>query len=235
MKHRDRFKLLHGPYLPPKVRRGRKLFCEIRGTVTVGGYSNGPIPWPRMKKGGNPCLVLCGDLVRAVRVESNQAVAHHWGLSTHTVSNWHMALGVPEANEGTRRLGRDWALGRTDGRLERARERSLSPASVEKRAAQRRGRPPHPNMLAAARRAQRHTPAWRAKVRAYWLKRGHPPGHPEHRHWTPREDALLGTAPDAQVARRLRRSLNAVYVRRCKLGVPAYLVRIDGRKLLRRG
>ena len=156
MKDRDRFKLLHGPYLPPKVRRGRKLFCEIRGTVTVGGYSDGPIPWPRMKKSGSACLVLCGDLVRAVHQESSQAVAHHFGICIHTVTKWRKALGVPEHNEGTRRLGRAWAVGRTDDRLERARRNSLSPASVEKRAAKRRGKPPHPRMLAAARRAARH-------------------------------------------------------------------------------
>jgi len=29
-----------------------------------------------MKKGGNPCLILCGRLVDAVRNESEVAVAH---------------------------------------------------------------------------------------------------------------------------------------------------------------
>src|SRR5205809_206754 len=62
----DRLQLLHGPYLPPRVRRGDRLFCEIRGTVVVGGYTDAPIPWPRLKKGGANCLILCGDLVRAV-------------------------------------------------------------------------------------------------------------------------------------------------------------------------
>jgi hypothetical protein len=54
---------LYGPYLPPKTRRGQKLFCEIRGTVTVSGLSGGPIPWPYAKVNGRP-LILCGDLVR---------------------------------------------------------------------------------------------------------------------------------------------------------------------------
>ena len=45
----DRFLLRHGPYRPPRDRRGDKLFCEVRGTVTVGGYTDAPIPWPRVK------------------------------------------------------------------------------------------------------------------------------------------------------------------------------------------
>ena len=56
----DRFRFLHGPYLPPKKRPGDKLFCEIRGTVTVGGFRDGPIPWPWVKKGGTRSPVLCG-------------------------------------------------------------------------------------------------------------------------------------------------------------------------------
>lgn len=30
-------------------------------------------------------LILCADLVRAVREESVQAVAHHWGVTVGTV------------------------------------------------------------------------------------------------------------------------------------------------------
>lgn len=125
MRPRDRVNLLHGPYPAPARAAGRKLFCEIRGTVTVGGYSDGPIPWPRMKKPGSACLILCGDLVRAVLRESNQAVAHHFGVSTHTVTKWRKALVVPEYNEGTRRLGRDWA-GRPHRRAAGAGEAELS-------------------------------------------------------------------------------------------------------------
>jgi len=40
------------------------------------------------------------------------------------------------------------------------------------------------------------------------------------RRWTDEDDRLLGTAPDRQVARRLRRSLDAVRSRRYKLGIP---------------
>jgi hypothetical protein len=36
----DNLKLRFGPYDPPATRRGARLFCEIRGTVVVGGYSD---------------------------------------------------------------------------------------------------------------------------------------------------------------------------------------------------
>jgi hypothetical protein len=66
----------------------------------------------------------------------------------------------------------DWAVGREDDRLARARARSLLPDAVERRAAKQRGRPPHPNLTAAARKANHHTPAWREKIRARFRKRG---------------------------------------------------------------
>jgi hypothetical protein len=40
--------------------------------------------------------------------------------------------------------------------------------------------------------------------------------------WTPAEDALLGTMPDQEVARRLNRTLTAVWLRRHCLNLPAF-------------
>src|SRR3954452_18225135 len=51
--------------------------------------------------------------------------------------------------------------------------------------------------LEAAKRPR--SEAWKKKMSAFWRRRGHPPGHPEYRFWTKREDALLGTATDAKV------------------------------------
>jgi len=88
----EKVKLLYGPYTPPRTRRGRFLPCELRGTVKVGGYSAGPIPWP--KKWRTRSLILCGDLVRAVQQESALAVAHHWAVCAEIVSRWRRALEV---------------------------------------------------------------------------------------------------------------------------------------------
>ena len=42
-----------------------------------------------------------------------------------------------------------------------------------------------------------------------------------YRPWTPEEDALLGTAPDAVIAQRLERSRHSVGCRRRRLALPA--------------
>lgn len=39
----EKVRLLFGPYKPPRTGRGQFLFCELRGTVKVGGYSHGLI------------------------------------------------------------------------------------------------------------------------------------------------------------------------------------------------
>jgi hypothetical protein len=60
---------------------------------------------------------------------------------------------------------------------------------------------------------------------AFWQKKWHPPGHPEIRFWAPQEEALLGTATDVEIARRIRRSSGAVSWRRTKLGIPSHVRR----------
>src|SRR6266705_1970420 len=98
----ERFRLRFGPYEPPLADRGDWLDCEMRGALKVGTFSHGPIPWPRRWRTAS--LILCGDLVRAVRKEAVQAVAWHWGVSKATVRAWRRALGVPELTAGTRKL-----------------------------------------------------------------------------------------------------------------------------------
>ena len=104
MKDEERYKLHFGPYYPPKVRRGDRLFDEIHGTVIVGRWSEGEIIWPCIRRPGMRVPILCGDLVKAVRREARHTVAHWWGVSLPKVTEWRMALGVDLFNEGSRRL-----------------------------------------------------------------------------------------------------------------------------------
>src|SRR5438309_2124885 len=81
MTGRDRIKLLFGPYRPPAVRRGERMFCFYRDRdVIVTGWSHGRIPWPRGRavdaKGGKPSLLVDEELARAVRSESVIALRH---------------------------------------------------------------------------------------------------------------------------------------------------------------
>jgi hypothetical protein len=76
-----RFCLL-GTYKTPRFRVGVLLPCAYRGEdVIVVRFSAGQIPWPVGKRAGKAGsgLVLYGDLAKAVRRESNQAVAHWFG------------------------------------------------------------------------------------------------------------------------------------------------------------
>src|SRR4051812_9512932 len=72
-------KLFFGPCHPPEVEPGARLFCELRGSVVVRSFTNGPIPWPRARMpNGLPPIIVCGDLARAIRTESLAAVAYWW-------------------------------------------------------------------------------------------------------------------------------------------------------------
>jgi hypothetical protein len=105
--------LIAGPYQPPACEVGSSLTCKRFGRQIVAGFTRpgAPgIPWPfAARQGGNPPLILCGDLVKAVRTETAAAVAHYWGVSRFTVHDWRQALGVGRYTEGTRRRWRELA------------------------------------------------------------------------------------------------------------------------------
>jgi len=89
----ERLRLL-GKYKTPRFRYGRKVFCEVRGEVTICGLSDAPIPWPIGKRGrSRNSLVVYKDLEKAIRRESNQTVAYWWGITPQTVTKWRKALG----------------------------------------------------------------------------------------------------------------------------------------------
>ena len=94
----DRFKLLFGPYKTLACQIGSTLFCQrLQRRVEVVEFTAAPIPWPRCQERGNKAIILCRGLARAVRRESSQAVAHHWGVSFQTVSAWRVALRASHA------------------------------------------------------------------------------------------------------------------------------------------
>jgi hypothetical protein len=71
-------KLLHGPYIPPALRRGDRTVCLYRdGEVVITSWTNACIAWPRCRaigiRGGSG-LLMTEELVRAVRTESAEAI-----------------------------------------------------------------------------------------------------------------------------------------------------------------
>jgi hypothetical protein len=191
-RHDGRFDLRHGPYHPPRARIGSRLFCEYLGTVKVCKISDGPIPWPvgrTVGERGGSAFVLRGDLVRAVRLEANEAVARAWGVHPATVSRWRRILGVEQYNPGTHELFLNYqGKGLTAEATARGRALQTPEKQVE---------------WAAVRRKE---------------------GRTRKRQWTPGEDALLGTMPDPDLARRIGCSDRTVKLRRRELGVAPFIV-----------
>jgi hypothetical protein len=213
-------RLLFGPYRTPRCRVGGWLTCQLRGQdVRVGGMTDAPIIWPYVHKKGRPSLILCGDLVRAVKRESASAVGHQWGVSQSTVHQWRKALGVPRWTIGTSRL--------ILHRILQNRKLSGTPQARAKMRRAWKNRTPAPEFLAAARKAAKGPKSedWKRRtaqrMRKEWAsgqRQGHPAGHP----WKDRELKLLGTQPDDVVARKVGRSLGAVQRQRWRLGIPSF-------------
>ncbi len=151
MDDEQRISLVGGPYRHPNVKPGGRIMDEIDGLVVVGGYTSAPIPWLRRRKTGRASLILCDDLVTAVRRESALAICHHFGVSNGTVSKWRNALGVDRQNNaGTQRLYRELiGVKLPDEKAARGREAASLPEAKSRAAVVRKGVPAHPNTRAA--------------------------------------------------------------------------------------
>lgn len=86
-------RLLFGPYRTPEVFLGDELLCEIRGLQVVAGWF-GPMQWPKAKARGRPQLIVCGDLLKALKHEMAEVVSLHWGIHTSTVAKWRKRIGL---------------------------------------------------------------------------------------------------------------------------------------------
>jgi hypothetical protein len=198
----------------------------VRGAVEVVSLHEAPIPWPVGKRGRARSLVAFKDLVRAVRRESEVAVAHHRGVDKQTVRKWRKALGVGKVTEGTsERLSDHAREPAVVAGLKKAQVKSGDPARRAKLAAAMGGRKMDRRVveaLAAQRRGTRHREESRRKMSETHRRLGTlVPGTVV---WAPEEDALVRSLPAAEAARRTGRTLGAVWHRRRRLGLP------DGRR-----
>lgn len=163
--------LIGGLYLPPQP--SDILHDEVYGDVEVGGWSTGPIPWPRRKKAGRHSLILCGDLIRAVRTESVAAIAWWFGVSETTVWKWRVTLGVDiNNNAGTQRLYKLLITEKLTPEVSaRGREAARSPEAIDRQRRAKRGRPSHPNTKAALATAasQPKPEGWGKRANAWML------------------------------------------------------------------
>jgi hypothetical protein len=192
-------RLRFGPYSPPQQRKGDRTFCLYRDAdVVVTNWTDARIPWPRCRavesRGGSGLLVT-EELKRAVLFESAAALKHWFGVSTKAVWNWRRAFGVS-------RLG-------TPGSIALRRELNQELADDLRGRLVSRTRREECRQRAAALDLGRHLIAAHAMR---WVGRG----------WTADQKAILGTRPDAELAKQFRRSETAVRLQRTRLGIPTY-------------
>src|ERR1700757_4701342 len=95
----ERFRLLHGPYKPPPLKRGDRATCLYRDCdVVITTWTDARISWPRCraagKSGAGSGLLVDEKLARAIRTESAEAIKYWWGVGTHAVWSWRKAFGV---------------------------------------------------------------------------------------------------------------------------------------------
>jgi predicted RNA-binding Zn-ribbon protein involved in translation (DUF1610 family) len=225
MKFNRALPLVHGPYQAPACQVGEALFCERhQRELRVAGLTDAPIVWPY---GPRRSLIVCGDLLRAIRTEGASAVAYHWGVNLDTVWAWRKAVGVPQFTEGTIHLFHNAAGEKAASDPDRARARSHTVEARAKMSATRTGRPSHPNTRKAASEVARRPKSesfrrlMSERVRLEWesgLRKGHPPG----RSWTDDELALLGTDTDASIAQAIGRTPSAVQKIRLRFGIACF-------------
>ena len=222
----ERYKLLYGPYKVPKCKLGDKLLCEYRDReVTVKGMTDALIQWPCVRKGKRHSPIVCGELVRAIRTESEMAVAHHWGVRYETVWKWRQALNVPRMTNGSRRLRIEYAVEQLTPEVRaKGKEAMHSPEVRAKLSAAKKGRPQHPNTIAACRELGRRPKSeeWKRAMSERSKKMWENPeahGLPSRRKWTEEELALIGTDSDKAVAKALGLPVNVVQYKRETLGI----------------
>ena len=189
-------RLVDGPYTPPFVPIGARLKCELRGELEVDGYTNALIPWP-VTKGHRKQLILCGDLLRALKTESVAAVAFHFGISHALVSELRQRFGVERYTAGSMRLF--WR------NIERA--RTADARDKISRAHEGRKDRMKPEDRERLREIQKRPKAASWKERMFERQQR---SMAMRRPWTEEEMRLIGTRPDREVARLINRSFSAV-------------------------
>lgn len=161
--------LIGGHYAPPPCKRGDWIEDERFGLVEVGGWTSAPIPWPYRKRSGSPSLILTDEMARAVRTESEQAIAAHWGVSAGTVWSWRKSLGVGRITPGTRAI---LSAGVPEEAAARGRASAATPEARARMAASKQGRAMHPNTASALVEASRRPKpeGWGKRANA-WMRK----------------------------------------------------------------
>jgi hypothetical protein len=193
----DHVRLLHGPYNALPLRRGDRASCLYRDClVVITRWSDAPIPWPR-------CRALAGGRGGSGLLVDEELARAVRCESVLAIRHW-WGASANAVWRWRRALGVR-GLNEGSARLRQQLNREIGESL--------RGR------KLPAEQVERRRRAWKLGGRPVPLRPG------GNRPWTAKELALLGSAPDAEVATRIRRTVNAVRVMRKRLGRPTALDR----------
>jgi hypothetical protein len=197
MTDRDRIKLLFGPYRPPALRRGDRAVCLYKDSlVVVTAWTDAPIPWPRCRplEGHGGGSGLLVDEELARAVRHESAAAIKFWWGVGDYAVWSWRKAL-----GVSRTNNEgsWRLisAAFNAGAEAVAEREWTPEELEAK----RQRAKEMNLPQYMRKAQRED------------------------RWTEEEMALLGTMLDEEVARKIKRTVQAVRLKRVKLGFPPFI------------
>ena len=193
MTDRARRRLLFGPYRPPDLRRGDRAFCYARDCdVVITSWSDGRISWPRCRalEGTGGGSGILVDETLACAVRNESAFAiRYWWGINVKTMAW-------------------WRRALGVGRADPEGSRRLIQAAAKAGAA------------VLKRYGQSDAVCDRMSERAKRLNLiRFPRAKPAIPPWTEEELALLGTAPDAEIAARIGRTEKAIWVMRSKLHI----------------
>jgi hypothetical protein len=195
-KSAERVELLLGPYRPPKLRVGDRTVCLLRDCdVVVTSWTDARISWPRCRaletRGGGGAGLLVDEEL-ARAVRNESALAIRYWWGTDATTVWR------------------WRKALGVGPRDPEGSRRLCQAVAEAAAAKCRGKKLPPEQVERRRRTARE------RNLAQHLPKGY------HGPWWTEEDlAILGTAPDEEIAARVKRTAGAVRCQRNRRGIPS--------------
>jgi hypothetical protein len=189
----DRIALLYGPYRAPALRKGDRSTCLYRDCdVVITSWTDAPIPWPRcraVEHRRGAPGLLVDDELLRAIRHESAVAVMHW---------WQVTASVVWC----------WRRAFLVNKTNNEGSNRLVRAAAEKGGAATQGR----EFTQVERDAQRQ------RAIDNDLQR-HLRGLVREDTWTEEEIALLGQLPDAVVARKIRRTVEAVRLKRGKLSL----------------
>jgi hypothetical protein len=188
----DKCRLLHGSYHAPALSRGDRVTCHLRGTVVITTWTDARISWPRCRplESKGGSGVLLDDEMARAVRTEAAAAVGYWWGVTVGVV-WRWRKALAVTKKNNPRTYQLLTEASQAGADKlKAKEWTEEEREVKREINQRLG-------LTRNLRPSYHDPSWMAEERK-----------------------LLGEMPDAEVARRIGRTVDAVRIERERRGIP---------------